>query len=78
MDPRLRDQKPGMLKTSDFTVKGCNDFLSIHDADILNHMATEFEGLSYQEIASVLGPVGTVMSRLGRARGTLRVLLYTH
>jgi RNA polymerase sigma-70 factor (ECF subfamily) len=48
--------------------------LSIDFREII--LLREYEDLSYQEIASVLDcPVGTVMSRLGRARARLRALL---
>ena len=34
----LCDQKPGMPKTRDFSVKGGNNFSSIHGLGILNHI----------------------------------------
>jgi RNA polymerase sigma-70 factor (ECF subfamily) len=48
--------------------------LSVEFREII--LLREYEELSYQDIASVLDcPVGTVMSRLGRARAKLRALL---
>jgi RNA polymerase sigma-70 factor (ECF subfamily) len=48
--------------------------LSVESREVI--LLREYEDLSYQEIACVLDcPVGTVMSRLGRARAKLRVLL---
>ena len=50
--------------------------LSVEFREVI--LLREYEGLSYQEIASVLDcPPGTVMSRLARARIKLRKLLFT-
>jgi RNA polymerase sigma-70 factor (ECF subfamily) len=57
-------------------VRAAIQALPIHFREII--LLREYEDLSYQEIASVLDcPVGTVMSRLGRARAKLRMLLAT-
>lgn len=49
------------------------DFAALPDAQRAALHLTAIEGLSYQEAADVLGvPIGTVMSRLSRARATLR------
>ncbi|MDX6458988.1 MAG: hypothetical protein QOE55_2685 [Acidobacteriaceae bacterium] len=48
--------------------------LSVEFREII--LLREYEELTYQEIASILKcPIGTVMSRLGRARAKLRILL---
>ena len=48
-------------------------FLSLPDEQRAALHLVAIEGLSYQEAANALNiPVGTLMSRLGRARATLR------
>jgi RNA polymerase sigma-70 factor (ECF subfamily) len=55
-------------------VREAIDQLPVEFREII--LLREFEELSYQEIADVIGcPAGTVMSRLGRARAKLRKIL---
>lgn len=50
------------------------DSLSVEHREVI--VLREIEGLSYKEIASIVGvPIGTVMSRLGRGRRQLAAIL---
>ena len=58
-------------RTNYRTIQGAIDDLPIHFREIL--LLCDVEEMSYQEIAETLSiPMGTVMSRLSRARKTLR------
>ncbi len=61
-----------LLQDADATLlRAALDALPIEAREIL--VLRELEGLSYKEIAAIAGiPVGTVMSRLARARGRLQ------
>ena len=73
------DARPDVLvlrATSAEAVHRALDSLPRDAAEIL--VLREIEGLSYKEIALVIGaPIGTVMSRLARARKRLQDLLAT-
>jgi RNA polymerase sigma-70 factor (ECF subfamily) len=61
-------------KTETEQVRAAIQKLSAEFREII--LLREYEELSYHEIASILNcPLGTVMSRLGRARAKLRALL---
>ena len=63
-----------MKRTDSELVQNAIDDLPVHYREIL--LLCEVEEMSYQEIAEFLSiPIGTVMSRLARARKTLRVVL---
>jgi RNA polymerase sigma-70 factor, ECF subfamily len=65
---------PHFLPVSKMDVRQAIQHLPVKAREII--LLREFEELSYCEIASVLGcPIGTVMSRIARARARLRVLL---
>src|SRR6202158_4252895 len=58
-------------------LEGAMDELPVHFREIL--LLCEVEEMSYQEISDTLAvPIGTVMSRLSRARKTLRNQLRPH
>jgi RNA polymerase sigma-70 factor (ECF subfamily) len=60
-----------MKRSSSQLVQGAIDDLPVHYREAL--LLCEMEEMSYQEIAETLSiPIGTVMSRLSRARRTLR------
>ena len=55
-------------------VRGALEQLPVDFREVI--VLREIEGLSYKEIAAVVGvPIGTVMSRLGRARERLQTTL---
>ena len=60
-----------MSRSSSRLLESAIDDLPVHFREIL--LLCEVEEMSYQEIAETLSiPIGTVMSRLSRARKTLR------
>lgn len=73
-DDRLDPEALVMQRQTVERVHQAIDGLPVEFREVI--VLRELEGLSYKEIASVAGiPIGTVMSRLARARERLLVLL---
>ena len=65
-----------MSRSNSQVVQRVIDGLPVHHREIL--LLCEVEEMSYQEIAEILSiPTGTVMSRLARARKTVRASLFS-
>lgn len=75
MGRSARDSQQILMSKEDAdSIRSAIDQLPLGFREVI--LLREFEELSYHEIAEILGcPAGTVMSRLGRARARLRVLL---
>ena len=72
VDPPVRPTQTDMLEVRD--IDSSLQRLPVEQREVL--LLVALERMSYQETASTLGiPIGTVMSRLSRARERLRVLL---
>ena len=67
MDP----EKPVLRQEDEQSVRRAVEELPVELREVV--VLRELEGLSYKEIAAIAGiPMGTVMSRLARARERLR------
>jgi RNA polymerase sigma-70 factor (ECF subfamily) len=81
-EARLADPQPGpeeLYSTHQRAAVVQQAILSLSPASRAVLVLREYEGLSYQEIAAALDiPIGTVMSRLNQARGSLRARLEDH
>jgi RNA polymerase sigma-70 factor, ECF subfamily len=72
--PPINSYKPYMSKVEREQVRAAIQKLPVDFREVI--VLREYEEFSYQEIASIVGcPAETVISRLERARSTLRVLL---
>lgn len=79
-EPAIERDTPETLllaRSSQELLQKAIDELPVHFREVL--LLCEVEEMSYQEISDTLAvPIGTVMSRLSRARQTLRGQLRTH
>ena len=75
LDQTVSDPQTLLLqKVEREQVRAAIERLPVHYREVI--VLRDLEGFSYQQIAAILQcPAGTVMSRLGRAREQLRVLL---